>query len=282
MADHLDIDAVRDHYDRISVFYRALWGDHIHHGYWEHDESPEEAQVKLIEKLAGHARIPRGARVLDVGCGVGGSSLWLARHLDCTVTGVTISPVQAMMAAEQARREGLADRVSFEVSDASQLNATPESFDVVWVIECSEHLADKRSFISSCAQALKPGGVLALCAWLVSEQTSDEDAQLVARVCEGMLCPSLASLEDYSEWMRASGFEEIEARDITRNVARTWTRCATLLHRSEIKTLVRVSDERTRRFAAAFEAIDEAYTTGAMAYGLFTARKSCNKKQCAF
>lgn len=50
--DRSTTDAVRDHYDRVSVYYRALWGDHIHHGYWEGDESPAEAQVKLVENLA--------------------------------------------------------------------------------------------------------------------------------------------------------------------------------------------------------------------------------------
>jgi hypothetical protein len=45
--DHSSVEAVRDHYDRLTVFYRALWGDHIHHGYWENDESPARAQVKL-------------------------------------------------------------------------------------------------------------------------------------------------------------------------------------------------------------------------------------------
>src|SRR5918998_649666 len=107
------IEAVRDHYDRLSVFYRALWGDHIHHGFWENNESPKVAQVKLIERLARRAGIVRGSRVLDVGCGVGGSTLWLARNLDCTVVGITISPVQAEMATEKARKEGLQKRARF-------------------------------------------------------------------------------------------------------------------------------------------------------------------------
>src|SRR5262249_6391676 len=95
------VDAIRAHYDRLAFFYRALWGVHIHHGYWEDEESPETAQVQLVARLAARAAIPQGARVLDVGCGIGGSALWLARHRGCSVTGITISPVQVKRATGQ-------------------------------------------------------------------------------------------------------------------------------------------------------------------------------------
>lgn len=268
-------DAVRDHYDCISVFYRALWGDHIHHGYWEDGESPAAAQVKLVERLARRAGIPRRSRVVDVGCGVGGSSLWLARELDCSVLGLTISPVQAEMAREKAGAEGMSDRVRFEAADANHLDIVPESFDAVWVIECSEHLADKAHFIAACARALKPGGVLALCAWLVSDDPAlTSHKHLLKDVCGGMLCPSLVSMSDYAGWMRESGFERIEAEDVTPHVQETWARCAALARRKEVKALLSVSDERTRRFVEAFPAIQQAYDVGAMGYGMFTARKA--------
>ena len=85
------IDAIQRHYDRLSAFYRTFWGDHIHHGLWEGARNAKEAQVALIERLAAKADIRPGSHVLDVGCGLGGSSIWLARNLKCTVVGLTIS-----------------------------------------------------------------------------------------------------------------------------------------------------------------------------------------------
>ncbi len=268
------VSEIRDHYDRISVFYRALWGDHIHHGYFEDRESPERAQLKLIERLAEMAGIPAGASVLDVGCGVGGSARWLAKELDCTVLGITLSPVQARMAAEAAAREGLGDRARFAVKDAHRLDFPAGSFDVVWVIECSEHLQDKEAFIQACQRVLKPGGTLALCAWLSAERfVSAAHERLVAQVCEGMLCPSLASMGDYVGWLRAAGFDAIRTEDVTERVKATWTVCGKIAERPEVKLLTKMSDQATRDFVTAFGAIRRAYDEGAMAYGMLTAKK---------
>jgi tocopherol O-methyltransferase len=274
MAGSELVDAIRTHYDRLAFFYRAFWGDHIHHGYWEEEESSETAQVKLVTRLAERAAIPRGAHVLDVGCGFGGSALWLARHRGCRVTGITLSPAQVKRAAEQARAENLDDQARFLVMDANRLDLPPASFDVVWVIECSEHLADKARFLDSCARVLRPGGKLALCAWLAADAPRPEQTKLVAEVCRGMLCPSLASLRDYTTWMRAAGFGAVMAEDVTRHVERTWACCAAIVERPEIRALRWLMDEQTRAFVQAFAAIRRAYAEGAMAYGMFTANRA--------
>lgn len=272
--DHFKVEAVREHYDQLSFFYRALWGEHIHHGYWENSDTPSLAQEKLVERLAALACIKPGSRVLDVGCGLGGSALWLARHLDCSVLGLNISPVQVSMATEKARVEGLDGRAEFRVFDANHLDLPTESFDVVWVIECSEHITDKAQFISDCARILKKGGTLALCAWLKSESLSSPGGErLVSDVCQGMLCPGLATMRDYTQWMRASGLQQLEASDITRHVKETWARCEEVVRRQEIKALIGAADERTRRFVDTFSLMREAFESGAMAYGMFAAVK---------
>ena len=269
------LDSIRGHYDRLLPYYRSLWGEHIHHGYWDGDESPAEAQVKLVETLAARSGIQRGGRILDVGCGIGGSSLWLASELGCQVLGITISPKQAAMAADRAREQGLSRRVRFKVKDANQLDLPPESFDAVWVIEASEHLTDKPRFIRDCARILRPGGMLAICAWVAADRLEQPcPRELVAQVCQGMLCPSLASLPAYKAWMKESGFHQIGAEDIVQRVKKTWKLCAKIADRPEVQALLKAADQRTRDFVGAFGAIDRAYEEGAMGYGMLHGTKA--------
>ncbi len=268
----IELDAIRDHYDRLSSLYFRFWGEHIHHGFWEGNETLAAAQVNLIARLAAAARIPRGARVLDVGCGLGGSALWLACEHGCFVHGLTLSPVQVMTATQRAQTLGLEHQVQFQVGDANCLELEPESFDAAWTIECSEHLFDKSQFIASAARALKPGGTLAICAWLADPQSA-EHQMWVDDVCRGMLCPSLGSQADYIEWMRAAGLQIMVAEDITRKVERTWDRARVILERPEVQAILKVSGRATREFANSFVSIRQAYAVGAMSYGLFAARK---------
>jgi len=270
-------DHVREHYDRLSSLYHAFWGEHIHHGLWAEGReslSPAEAQVALIENLARAAGIPEGASVLDVGCGLGGSSFWLALNRGCMVQGVTLSPVQCRLATKRAKELGLDHQVRFEVADANALGGAAASFDAIWVVECSEHLADKPRFLDTCHRLLKPGGVLALCAWLRGEDLTGEGANLVRDICEGMLCPSLASRSEYERWMTEAGFGAIETKDLTRQVERTWEVCSGILSRVHIDRMLGWIDPASRRFLEAFPLMRRAYAENAMAYGLFVAGAS--------
>ena len=227
-----------------------------------------------MEQLAEKAGIPRGAQVLDIGCGLGGSAFWLANQYDCRVTGLTISPVQARMANKTAKVKGLADQLRFLVVDANAWQPESESVDVVWIMESSEHFRDKKNFFDRCARALRPGGVLAVCAWLRGEQSTPAHHQeLVATIGRAMLSASLDTLSQYAKWMRQANLEVQIAKDITRNIAPTWEYCSRMTQRLPVRWLVHLADAPTRRFVKSFPLMTEAYDSGAMAFGLFVARK---------
>src|SRR5258707_12482934 len=107
MIRHNDKQKLRDLYDRTSPYYQRLWGEHIHHGYWiSGEETKETAQNQLIEHLAQAAGLEPGSKILDVGCGFGGSTIFLARNLEADPTGITISPIQVEMARKAADTTG--------------------------------------------------------------------------------------------------------------------------------------------------------------------------------
>jgi tocopherol O-methyltransferase len=262
---------VARHYDSLATLYRVFWGEHIHHGLWPADGgTPRTAQEQLVSHLASRAQVARGSRVLDVGCGYGASGRWLAAWLDCQVTGITISTRQARYARRLNRSRGLSERSAVLRGDAAALPFRSGAFDVVWVIECLEHLADKAGFVADVARLLRPGGRFALCSW----QRGDADGErLLNEVCEAFLCPSLASQEQYRDWCGAAGLEVVHAEDLTPRVSPTWDILMRRTGRPWLAPLRLVLDGDARRFLDGFPAIAEAYRTRAMSYGLLIAER---------
>ena len=274
--------AIRSHYDLATPFYRLVWGPHIHHGLWSAEDAaravpqmpPRVAQEQLTDTLAALAGIGRGDRVLDVGCGMGGSSIRLAKRLGCRVTGITLSGMQRRWAAAAAQLQGVGSLTSFSRTDAEAAEFPPASFDVVWSIECTEHLFDKAAFFRRAAGWLKPGGRMAICAWLAAEDADRAgQREQVEAVCDAFLCPSLGSFADYRGWMSDAGLEVVHTEDWTRRVARTWELCDARVRRLRLPGLARVIDRRQAAFLDHFTTLLAAYRSDAMQYGCLVARR---------
>ena len=118
-------------YDTGSIPYLKVFGQHLHDGYYvTGNESIVEAQENMIRHLALEAGIKPRSRILDVGCGMGGSSAYLARHFQADVTGITISPVQADIARKKCP-EGRFFVMDAEKIDRAELDPAGGGFDVV-------------------------------------------------------------------------------------------------------------------------------------------------------
>ena len=239
---------IKNHYDVSTLFYRLMWGPHIHHGYWLADESPAAAQIQLTSTLATLANIKANSVVYDIGCGMGGSSIWLARNLQCDVTGVTLSPVQRQWATTSAALKRITPRPTFRSEDAESIQFPIDSADVVWSIECTEHLFNKPAFFEKSATWLKPGGRFALCAWLAGESPmSDANYDQAMRVCEGMFCPSLGSQTDYLNWFEGAGLR-VTAKGIwTDQVKQTWAICRKRVEKTCVRYLAKVLGKKDRK-----------------------------------
>jgi tocopherol O-methyltransferase len=264
------------HYDLATPFYRLLWGPHIHHGLWQQNEPSALAQIHLTERLAAEADIRFGDHVLDVGCGMGGSSIHLARVQGCHVRGLTLSPVQRLWASISSVWQRVSKKVHFECADAERVSIPEQSFDVVWSIECTEHFFDKPAFFERAAHWLKPGGRMAICAWLAGDEPhSAATAEQVQTVCKGFLCPSLGTSAEYQHWMQGAGLELQASHDWSQQVARTWEICERRVHAAGIPWLARLTNNKDMaQFLQHFATIRRAFETGAMKYGCFVARRA--------
>lgn len=262
------------HYDVLSGFYQSLWGPHMHHGYWEGDESPSEAQVKLIQQLAARLEISREHRVLDIGSGLGGSACWLAKTIGCSVLGLTLGTGQVQTARKHAADENVGDLVSFREHDANRLDLLTEPFDRIWIVECSEHIHDKQAFFDHCARLLGPGGRLGLCVWLRGDAEGPAHAQLVREVCEATLCPALLTMDEQVSVLETAGFRTVRADNIAASVLPTWEHCNRLVSSPLAQMFLYTKGSRLRRFVGSFKLLERGYREGALAYGMITASRA--------
>ncbi len=274
-VEGIEKTSIRSHYQLGTLFYRLLWGPHIHHGLWNGDESPYVAQCQLTDTLAELAAIEPSDKVVDIGCGMGGSSIRLAKRIGCDVTGVTLSPVQRRWAATSSKFHGVGGKTRFLAADAEKVELDNESFDVMWSVECTEHLFDKPAFFDRAANWLRPGGRMAICVWFEGEDTSRPGhRELVEEVCTRFVCPSLATREDYRDWMTDAGMTITHDEVWTDRVMKTWEICKQRVERFGVRHLAKVLDREQVDFIDGFEALLEAYRSGAMQYGAIIAEKN--------
>ncbi len=145
-----------------------LWGDHVHLGYYKGSFRKTDfrtAKVDFVHELvrwSGLDQLPIGSRVLDVGCGIGGSSRILAKEYGFDVIGITISNAQVKRARDLTPNNC---SCRFEVMDALNLQFDDGSFDGVWSVEAGPHMPDKQLYADEMLRVLRPGGFLAVADW---------------------------------------------------------------------------------------------------------------------
>lgn len=278
--------AVARYYDTTLDLYEELWGEHVHHGYWDPGERPDadgadraSATDRLVHELVAYAGIPSGARVLDVGCGIGGPALYLAGPLGCTVEGITLSPAQAARATENAVAAGVGDRATFRVRDALDSGYPDGSFDAVWAVESLMHIPDRPAFFAEALRVLRPGGTLAVATWAVGDgaRTPEED-EIVELILKHQVMPSFSSLSEHDRLARAAGFVDVDVVDWTAAVANSWDPEFAMVKKIERSRVTMMELARDRGvdvlgFFYAGPLMLKGYESGAMAYAALRATK---------
>ncbi len=212
---------IREFYDLGSPYYYKVYGSHIHDGYYiTGRETKEEAQINLIKMLIEKCDIKRGSRILDVGCGIGGSSIWLAQNLGATTTGITISPVQVKMATQLARKEHA--NSTFLLMNAEEMEFS-EKFDLIWVVGVMTHLNNQQRFIERGIKYLVKEGKFVIFDWMLGYSiANDNNDSSIKAVTKGLLLASLYRLRQYTEWFNQIGCKIIYSEDITTHTVKTW------------------------------------------------------------
>lgn len=159
---------VAHHYDIGNDFY-ALMLDHEHWqyscAYWPSDNiSLGEAQTAKLAHIAAKLSLRSGDTVLDIGCGWGGMAIYLARHYDVHVVGITLSEEQLELARQRVIEAGVADRVLIELVDYRDFAAAGRKFNRIVSVGMFEHVGQPQfeDFFHACANLLTDDGTMLL------------------------------------------------------------------------------------------------------------------------
>jgi tocopherol O-methyltransferase len=241
-------------YDASSPLWEEVWGEHMHHGHYGpgggQKKERRQAQIDLVEELLRFAEPGLIQDVLDMGCGIGGSSTYLARKLGAEVVGVTLSPVQAARATERARAlldqsdgsretgdtETSKGSAQFLVADALAAGLPDASVDLIWSCESAEHMPDKPKLFGECVRLLRPGGTLAMATWCLrptdapappmqtwrGKRMLAKEASMLKRLYAVYCLPPFVTPEALEAAARAAGLVELRREDWSKEVSPFW------------------------------------------------------------
>jgi MPBQ/MSBQ methyltransferase len=277
------------------------WGEHIHLGYYSDEELAAgykkkdfiQAKYDFIDEMMAFGDITFDSKdvknsmaILDVGCGFGGTSRYLAKKAlssgttNVTVTGITLSPKQVERGTELAVEQGLSPQnVKFMVKDALAMDFPDDSFDIVWACESGEHMPDKKAYIEEMMRVLKPGGKFVMACWCQRDNSTvpfdRRDERDLRYLYEEWTHPYFVSIEKFKELADNTGvMGEVKTANWVKETIASWRH----------SVWVGVYDPRGWIFkpkvyikcfrdAYCLERMHRAFKRGLMEYGMFAATK---------
>jgi len=215
---------IAEYYDRTLLFYKIFWHRDdesyaLHYGFWEKGtKSVKEALLGENNFLADILKIPSDAKILDAGCGIGGSTIWLAKNFNVSVVGITLSKKQLEKANQLAKTYRVQNRAAFHLQDFLHTNFPNDYFDIIWAIESVCHAKDKKEFLAEAYRILKPGGKIVVADGLLKREVEDSEKGIYKDFLDGLVLLNLAKIDNFNNWMKEVGFRNVKFWDKTEEI----------------------------------------------------------------
>lgn len=275
---------IQQFYDASTPIWEKTWGEHMHHGYYGpqggHRKQRQQAQIDLIAELLDWGQVNSPQQILDAGCGVGGSSRYLAQQYPgAEAVGITLSPVQAQRASDRTAAAGLGERVRFEVANALETPFPDQQFDLIWSLESGEHFPNKVKFLQECYRLLKPGGQLLMATWChrptdsLAGPLTPLERQHLDGIYRNYALPYVISLPEYAEIAENCGFQAIRTADWSEAVPPFWDEVISSALNGEAIAALIESGWTTIRGAFTLLLMRQGFASGLIRYGLLSAHR---------
>ena len=279
MADATHIDTVLAFYDSHPISERQilekLTADGIDLAGLTEDvlqnyDQDHYGGVAANEALATLAGIDADCAVLDLCCGLGGPSRYLAHTFGCRVTGVDLTESRIEGARRLTDLTGLEDRVGFCSANALDLPFDDGSFDVVIGQEAFCHIPDKARLVAEAVRVLKPGGRIAFTDILATAAATQATLE---RLQGEMAFAALGSFDSYRRHLEGQGCDGIEIQDLSDDWRRVLAERLDMYRSLKDQTVARFGPEHFTKWDSAYSFFVGLYETGELGGGRFLARR---------
>jgi SAM-dependent methyltransferase len=166
--------------------------------------------LETTKTLVELCHINQDTYVLDVGCGVGATTCYLAKEYGCRVVGVDLRERMIARSNERARKEGVEDRVEFRVADAQDLPFDDAHFDAVIAESVATFIEDKPRVVGEYARVARPGG----CVGMNEEIWLKPPPTRVVKFAEHTwdIAPDVFTVDGWVELLTSAGLRDIAVR----------------------------------------------------------------------
>ncbi len=219
------LESIKTYYRECENAYRDAWGmDHnkqLNLGLWEEGaNSLSKALLQLNKTIAELAEVTEESKILDAGCGVGGTAIYMAKNYKASVHGITISPEQLLIANQNASKENLEKLIHFDLGDYNHCPYPDQSFDIIFGIESICYAEPKIDFLKEAFRLLKKGGRLVLAENLQGKENLNEKERkiLYDYGFNGCNVISLDTKQNYLDNLKEVGFKEANCIDKSKEV----------------------------------------------------------------
>ncbi|HOY38232.1 MAG TPA: class I SAM-dependent methyltransferase [Bacteroidales bacterium] len=207
--------------EKVSQYYDQWTHHYLSSGYGHIIQAHRPADVtELLEHIAKNAGIRNGMRILDAGCGICGPAVYIAKHFDVNITAITISKVQADIAAEFVAENGLSDRIEVIAGDYHSLDDLfPEaSFDLILMLESFGHAVNPAQVLTCANTVLKKGGHIYIKDYFAKEITGNTlRRKNMKRIIANMNKVYAYNLPDINQTIKTLRTLDLELQYIVRN-----------------------------------------------------------------
>jgi ubiquinone/menaquinone biosynthesis C-methylase UbiE len=228
MRDRNSEDFYRKNWPLLVKLLRVDKTNCIHHGYYEkgirtHIESVNNMNDFVGRILEIDLKDKQAKKILDAGCGIGGTAIYLAKKLhNINFIGITEVSEHIEMAKILAKENNVILNTDFILKDFIKTDFPSNHFDAIYFVESSCYAFNKQILLREMYRILKPEGILVIIdVFRTNVQLNPFLKNIYVWFCKGWGLKNLIKLAEFIDILKTEGFHEIEIKDLTKNVMRT-------------------------------------------------------------